>query len=144
MSGIILKYSNKYRSLKGFYFNINRCDFIVVNTKLSKEEKRIVIAHEFAHFILHKSLAKGVPIHDTAMFTVRQRHEYEANLFCAELLISDEDVIFAAESSEDDFYNMARILSVMPELLLFKLYGMIERGYNYQLPLSLDSAFLKG
>lgn len=144
LSGIILRYSSKYSSLKGYYFHVNRCDFIIVNSKLPKQEKRIVIAHEFAHFVLHKELAKDAPIHDLAMFTVRYRPEYEANLFCAELLLTDDDVLFAAKETEDDFYAMASTLSVMPELLLFKLYGMIERGYEYKLPIALDSAFLKG
>lgn len=142
-AGAILKYSDKYNNLKGYYFHSLRSDFIVVSSKLPREEKRIVAAHELAHFILHKEIAKDMPIRDSAMFIVKTKHEYEANLFCAELLLSDDDVIEAKKNTKGDFFNMSRCLNVMPELLLFKLHSMNGRGYDFRLPLSLDSTFLK-
>lgn len=142
-SGAIIKYSDKYNQLKGYYFHSLRSDFIVLNSKLPKEEKRIVAAHELAHFVLHKEMAKNGPIRDSAMFIVKTKHEYEANLFCAELLLSDDDVEDAKKNTGGDFFNMSRSLSVMPELLLFKLHSMNSRGYSFSLPLSLDSTFLK-
>lgn len=142
-SGAIIKYSDKYNNLKGYYFHSLRSDFVVLNSKLPREEKRIVAAHELAHFILHKEMAKAGPIRDSAMFIVKTKHEYEANLFCAELLLSDDDVEDAKKNTQGDFFNMSRSLSVMPELLLFKLHSMNGRGYDFRLPLSLDSTFLK-
>ncbi len=142
-SGAIIKYSDRYNNLKGYYFHSLRSDFIVLNARLPREEKRIVAAHELAHFILHKEMAKAGPIRDSAMFIVNTRHEYEANLFCAELLLSDEDIRDAEKNTDGDFFNMSRSLSVMPELLLFKLHSMNRRGYDFKLPLSLDSTFLK-
>lgn len=141
--GAILRYSDRYKSLKGYYFHSLRSDFIVVNSKLPRAEKRIVAAHEFAHFILHREQAKNGPIHDTIMFAVNSRMEYEANLFCAELLLTDSEVNAAARETEGDFFTISRWLGVMPELLLFKLHGMNERGSRFVLPLSLNSGFLK-
>lgn len=143
MAGAILKYSDKYNNLKGYYFHSLRSDFIVVSSKLPYEEKRIVAAHELAHFILHKEIAKYAPIQDSAMFIVKTRHEYEANIFCAELLLPDENVMEVKKDTGGDFFNMSRCLDVMPELLLFKLHSMNARGYKFCLPLSLDSTFLK-
>ncbi|MDD4774112.1 MAG: ImmA/IrrE family metallo-endopeptidase [Eubacteriales bacterium] len=142
-SGAIIKYSDKYNHLKGYYFHSQRSHFVVLNAKMPREEKRIVAAHEFGHFTLHKELAKYGPIRDSAMFVVKSKHEYEANLFSAELLLSDGDVSDARKNTGGDFFNMSRSLSVMPELLLFKLHSMNGRGYKFNLPLSLDSAFLK-
>lgn len=142
-SGAIIKYSDKYNNLKGYYFHSKRSDFVVLNAKMPREEKRIVAAHEFGHFILHKEMAKNGPIRDSAMFVVKSKHEYEANIFSAELLLSDDDVADARENTGGDFFNMSHSLSVMPELLLFKLHSMNGRGYNFNLPLSLDSTFLK-
>lgn len=142
-SGAVLKLSDKYISLKGYYFHSLRSDFIVVNSKLPRAEKRIVAAHEFAHFVLHREQAKDAPIHDTMMFSVNSRMEYEANLFCAELLLTDDEVNSAARNTGGDFFGMGKSLGVMPELLLFKLHGMNERGGRFNLPLSLNSGFLK-
>lgn len=141
--GAILKYSDRYVSLKGYYFHSARSNFIVINAKLPRAEKRIVAAHELAHFILHREQAKHGPIHDTMMFSVSSRMEYEANLFCAELLLDDGEVMDAARETEGDFFTMSKTLGVMPELLLFKLHGMNERGSRFVLPLSLNSGFLK-
>ena len=142
-NGVILKYSDRYVSLKGYYFHSVRSDFIVINSKLPREEKRIVAAHEFAHFVLHSEQARQGTIHDTMMFSVSSRMEYEANLFCAELLLPDGEIMAAAQETEGDFFTMSRALGVMPELLLFKLHGMNERGSRFVLPLSLNSGFLK-
>lgn len=142
-SGAVLKLSDKYVSLKGYYFHSLRSDYIVVNAKLPRAERRIVAAHEFAHFILHREQAKDAPIHDTMMFSVNSRMEYEANLFCAELLLTDGEVMSNARGTDGDFFTMSKTLGVMPELLLFKLHGMNERGGRFNLPLSLNSGFLK-
>jgi len=142
-SGVILRYSDRYIVLKGYYFHSARSHFIVINSKLPREEKRIVAAHEFAHFMLHREQARHGPIHDTMMFSVSSRMEYEADLFCAELLLTDDEVWAAANDVEGDFFAMSKALGVMPELLLFKLHGMNERGGRFVLPLSLNSGFLK-
>ena len=48
-----------------------------------------------------------------------------------------------ARGTDGDFFTMSKTLGVMPELLLFKLHGMNERGGRFNLPLSLNSGFLK-
>ncbi|MFA6948508.1 MAG: ImmA/IrrE family metallo-endopeptidase [Eubacteriales bacterium] len=142
-SGAILKYSDRYEKLKGYYFNSLRSHYIVINSKLPPDERRIVAAHELGHYVLHRELAREAPISDSAMFTVARRHEYEANIFCAELLLDDDDVCSAAKDTDGDFFAVSSRLRVLPELLLFKMYSMNSRGWHFRLPFSLDSAFLK-
>lgn len=142
-SGIILKFSDRYEHLKGYYFNSLRSHYIVINAKLPREEQRIVAAHEIGHYVLHRELAREAPISDSSMFTVARRHEYEANIFCAELLLEDDEVCEAAKETDGDFFAGSSRLRVLPELLLFKMYSMNSRGWHFKLPFSLDSAFLK-
>lgn len=63
-------------------------------------------------------------------------------MFAADLLVSDEDVVDLVEKDDLDYYTMASILYVSPELLSFKLYSMTRRGYHYNIPGGIDSAFL--
>ncbi len=142
-SGIILKYSDKYVKLKGYYFNTNRCDFIIINSLLDSEEMKIIAAHELGHFYLHREEARNAAIGDSSLFSSSSKKEYEANTFCAELLLSDEKVLSVTSSCDGDFFKMASLLRVMPELALFKLHSMNSRGYNFSLPFSPSSSFLK-
>ena len=69
--------------------------------------------------------------------------EREANTFAADLLLSDDDIEAQLRTEEAaDLYTMAKRLEVMPELLVFKLHSMIQRGYKLSLPMELQSNFL--
>ena len=142
-TGIILKYSDKYNKLKGYYFNTNRCDFIVVNALLDSDSAKIIAAHELGHYYLHKEEAKNAAIGDSSLFSSSSKREYEANTFCAEVLLADEKVVSAAGRCGGDFYKTASFLRVMPELALFKLNSMNSRGHNFSLPFSPGSSFLR-
>lgn len=60
---VVIVYSDSYRrdGLKGFCTVFNRTIYVVINAKLSREEKRVVAAHELGHIILHwhSSLARA-------------------------------------------------------------------------------------
>ena len=47
-----------------------------------------------------------------------------------------------AEMEQSDYFSMASILCVSPELLAFKLFGMAQRGFHYNVPSNIDSGFL--
>lgn len=51
-----------------------------------------------------------------------------------------EELITAA--SVEQGQNMCRSLYVRPELMNFKLYSMIKRGHNYNMPMGIQSNFL--
>lgn len=78
-------------ALKGFYKTIYGIPFIFLNRALDKKTARIVLAHEIGHHILHKEFA-AFGFEETSLFSPASRREYEANLFAAELLVSDSDI----------------------------------------------------
>ena len=83
-------------SLKGFYKTIYGIPFIFLNRSLDKRTARLVLYHEIGHHILHKEFA-AFGFEETSLFSPASRREYEANLFAAELMISDEEVTEALE-----------------------------------------------
>lgn len=78
-------------SLKGFYKVVYDTPFIFLNSSLSQSEARLVCAHELGHHALHRAAAR-VGFEEFSLFSQTSRREYEANLFAAVLLISDDDI----------------------------------------------------
>lgn len=84
--GIKVKYED-LNETKGFYIRLLSNKFIVVNSSLTNNEKRIVLAHELGHALLHNNKSTCF-IREYTLFP-RGRHENEANKFAAELLIDE-------------------------------------------------------
>lgn len=105
-------------SCKGFYLCQNRIRCITVNSTLSPAMQRIITAHELGHAVLHRHTNET--LHDFGLFSDASVLEYEANLFAADLLLSDEET-FAALNECADFFCAAVLLRVPPQLLDFKL-----------------------
>jgi len=137
--GICLRYKN-LGSLQGLYFYAEERAFILINEGLCEEKQRMICAHELGHHLLHRDLA-GTVFSETAIFDMTGRPEIEANLFAAELLLRDEEVLSAGE--EHDLYAMASLLNVYPEFLLFKLRSMNQRGFSIALPEECRNGFWK-
>lgn len=78
-------------ALKGFYKVIYRNPFIFLNKSLPRSAARIVCAHELGHHLLHREFA-AFGFEETSLYSPASRREYEANLFAAELLISDKEI----------------------------------------------------
>lgn len=91
---------------------------IVVNKYHSVSRKRFTLAHEFAHFVLHKDfLRQGNKFEDSILFRssddIRNKKEIEANQFAADLLMPK--IIFETEirngnnkiSSLADFFKVS-------------------------------------
>ena len=80
---------------------------------------------------------------DFVLFDSASVTEHEANVFAAELLLKDEDVL---ELLNDDtsFFSVASLLRVPPELLDFKFRIMKRKGYQFrEPPMQSDSKFLR-
>ena len=99
--------------------------------------------HEAAHVILHQAQIKVAPMRDNVIYDMTSRTEYQANLFTADFLISDEAIEELTEQEDMDCFRMCKELYVSPDLMSFKLFSMIQRGYRYNLPQGLNSTFLK-
>ena len=129
-------------SLKGFYSIVLRERYIVINDSLSERDTLLVLGHELGHDRFHQQLAKVAPLKDFMLYNMASRAEYEANVFAAELLIADAAVAECI-AEEMDYLKLCASLGFQPQLMAFKLYSMMQRGYKLSLPEVPNSGFLK-
>ena len=144
--GAILHYSNAYPrgGLRGYCTIMNQTEYVVINAKQPEEEQRVVAGHEAGHLILHKTeLRGGAPMRDFDVYNVTNMLERQANFFAADFLIDDDDVLDLMHSRDADFFNVAKELCIPAPFFAFKLYSMVNRGYNMRVPVDLNSTFLK-
>ena len=133
---------NEKHSIKGFYLYNCRIHTIMVNSDLPEKLQTIILAHELGHVMLHKG--SGVKcFHEVTPFDESSVMEKDANLFAAELLLRDEDVLQAL-NSDCTFFDATAKLNVPPEMLDFKFRIMKWRGYKMmEAPITAESKFLK-
>lgn len=128
---------------KGFFLTQSRIRVITINSDLSYSLRKIICAHELGHAVLHGKYADIKAFHDFALFDSASRYEYEANIFAAEFLLQDIDVL---ETLNDDlsFFQAAPELHVPAEILDFKFRILKWKGYKVMdAPLMAQSDFLK-
>ncbi len=116
--------------------------YVVINSFLPEEEKRVVAAHELGHIILHQSYLKMAPMKDDFLYNMKDNTEYQENLFAADLLLEDREIEAASHNPDLDYFGFCSSLYVSPELMSFKLYSLIKRGENYPMPMEIQSNFL--
>ena len=144
--GVVVVASNAYtrNGLRGYCTIMNKTRYVVINQKQPEEEQRVVAGHEAGHLILHKTQLKGgAAMQDFDVYNVSSRLERQANFFAADFLIDDGDVLDLMHSRDADFFNVAKELCIPSPFFAFKLYSMVNRGYNMRMPVELDSTFLK-
>ena len=144
--GIILLYEpmGTYPgACKGFFLAQSRKRSITVNSDLPEAIQRIIVTHELGHAVLHAKAVGVKAFHDFELFDSTSLMEYEANIFAAEFLMDDDDVL--EKLNEDiSFFGAASLLRVPPELLDFKFRLMKRNGYKLiEPPLMANSNFLK-
>ena len=127
---------------KGFTRYFLRRFFVGINGNLPEAEQRVVAAHELGHIALHAGELRTAPLFDTAVYDKRSSTEYEANLFAADLLVPDEEVLRAASEPDTDFPALCRALGAAPELMNFKVMSMRRRGLPVAAAEECDSLFL--
>ena len=142
--GILVRFEpmgTQEKACKGFFLYQSRMSLITVNSELDEDRQRIILAHELGHAVLHRNISAS--FHDFSFFDDRSMLEYEANLFAAELLIDDEELLSILEEGYD-FFSAARNLRIPAEMLDFKLKILKNKGYQFQSPIHAKSNFLKG
>lgn len=130
-------------SVKGFYFESHRIKTITINSDLSEELQRVIAAHELGHAVLHRT-ERVHSFNEFWLFDEAAAMEREANLFAAELLIDDEELLEILREGSTFFEAAARLMAPV-ELLEFKLRLMRSKGYEIrEAPVRAESRFLKG
>lgn len=139
---IIVGETSSFQKLKGFCFMSCKTIYVRISSFLSEEEKQIVAAHELGHIILHKTQLKMAPMKDDTLYNMQDNTEYQANLFAADLLLSDADIADMAHNEDLDYFSLCSTLNSTPELMSFKLYSLTKRGQAYHMPMEIQSNFL--
>ncbi len=134
----------KRESCKGFYLLQSRQQVIVINNDLLPELQRIILAHEIGHALLHRKAALKKAFSDFVLFDAASTLEYEANIFAAELLVNDHEILSLLNDDDTDIFAAASFFNLPPELLDFKLRILQHKGYKLASPpLLARSDFLK-
>lgn len=139
---VVVGETDRYEKLKGYCFMSCQTIYVMTSSFLTDEEKRIVAAHELGHIILHRTQLKMAPMKDTVLYNMQDNSEYEANLFAADLLLDDNDIATLSQNEDLNYFGLCSLLNSSPELMSFKLYSLIKRGENYNMPMELQSDFL--
>ncbi|WP_321479721.1 ImmA/IrrE family metallo-endopeptidase [uncultured Bacteroides sp.] len=101
---------------------------IEVNKNHSPNRQRYTIAHEFAHYCLHKNANQT--FEDTAFFRKDENKtsiEYEANQFAAELLMPEEKI---KEAIESDLLELKQLADHFKVSLIAMKNRLINLGYK--------------
>lgn len=109
-----LEYSD---NTKGYYIKVKKNKFIIINSNLTEDEKRVVLAHEIGHAVMHSSKEIHF-LRENTLFP-KGRHENEANKFAAELLI-DLNSVDKCYIEELSLEQLARFMMVPKELIELK------------------------
>lgn len=105
--------------IKGIYKYDRRNKYIFINSNLSANEQRVVLAHELGHAVLHtRSNTKF--LRANTLFSIN-KIEKEANIFAAELLINDDEL---KEEHHLSLQQIASLHMIPIELIELKRKGL--------------------
>ena len=117
-------------SLSGLFSFIADEPVIFVSPVLNREDSLMTCAHELGHFFLHSDIAKENCLKEFEIFNMKDKVEYEANIFAAHLLISDDELNSLLKEGHDAF-ETAMLLHVNPNLLNIKLTELNSMGESF-------------
>ncbi len=143
--GAVVKFSDAYPQggLRGYCTVLLKTKYCVISQNQPEEEQRMVAAHEAGHLILHQERLKAGALQDWDVYHASSVMEREANLFAADFLIEDLDVLEQVKNKDSDFFSLAKALKVPAPFLAFKLYSMVHRGHKLLMPDEPQNRFLK-
>lgn len=128
-------------SCKGFFLVNARRKIAMINSDLPEHTRRIILPHELGHGVLHWT-PTICAFHESTVLNETNRTEYEANIFAAEFMMNDDEVLEALKMRLDIFQT-ASVLNVPPELLDFKLRLLQREGCKVTAPYVGRGDFLK-
>ena len=101
---------------EGCYMFLKNHRYIFINQNLSDHQKRLVMAHELGHAILHRK--ENCYFLRNKTLLLNSKNEIEANKFAMELLISDE---FLEENSYYTVEQLSRMTGYHQKLIKLRL-----------------------
>ena len=116
------------KKLKGFFVCFSRQSSIVIDSNVNSVMERILIAHELGHAVLHRDIAMMKGFAETELLSNIHPEENEANLFAAELLLEDEEVL--EKLGYLSFFQAASALNVPAAFLDYKFLILKGKGYS--------------
>ena len=127
---------------RGFLLRRFGISCIMINSDLSRRSQQIILAHEMGHACLHEQLAEESDFIDIGRNGYDSICEHEANVFAAEMLISDEEILdlISAGVSLD---AIASELEVPLELADYKVRILQKKGLPLRPFLYANSNFMK-
>lgn len=103
-------------SRAGCYMFLKNHKCIFLNDNLDEIEKKLVMAHELAHSILHRKENCYFIRNKTLLLT--SKSEVEANKFASELLIPDEIIL---EHTDYTISQLSRLTGYSEELIKLRI-----------------------
>ena len=141
--GVRIRLKDLGTDVKAYYFYQSRIRNIVLNVRVSDVVRNILVGHELGHDRLHKDIAMLRGFQELELFDRATPAEYEANIFAAELLIDDNELLTLLNDEDMSFFDVARQLYVPADLLDFKFRILKHKGYRLNAPYLADGNFLK-
>jgi Zn-dependent peptidase ImmA (M78 family) len=141
--GVRVRYKDLGTDVKAYYVYQSRIRNIVLNNRVSEVVRRILVAHELGHDRLHKKIAMLKGFQEIELFDTAIPAEYEANLFAAELLIDDDELLELLNNEDISFFGVARALHIPADLLDFKYRVLKHKGFRFNAPYIANGDFLK-
>jgi Zn-dependent peptidase ImmA (M78 family) len=142
--GVRIRLKDLGTDIKAYYVCMCRIRNIVINSRVSETVRRILVAHELGHDRLHKEIAMLKGFQEFELFETALSVEYEANIFAAELLIDDDELLELLNDDDKSFFGVASELYVPAALLDFKFRVLKTKGYRFDAPYIANGDFLKG
>lgn len=140
--GVDVVPADNFDALLGMYINKWRHRAMFLNVRMDEYLTQMVAGHELGHDTLHRDLAKGEGLREFELFRMTNLTEYEANAFCAHILI-DSDECYEYARNGYDVVSIAKMMNSEINLMLIKLQEMIRLGYDLRLPMEPRSDFFK-
>lgn len=132
----------KHDACKGFFIRRFSISCITVNSDLCLRNQEIILAHEMGHACLHDHIADATEFVDVHLDMNSGVYEHEANLFAAELLLPDQEVLEKIQEMLP-VKTISEELMVPPALIDYKARILQKKGIPVHPGLFAQSSFIK-
>jgi len=114
--------------LRGLIFVAGGAVIVDVSPSLSESLRKMTLAHLLGHAVLHrKRIMSGKTYEEPCDAAALSPAEREADLFAAELLIPDDEILALHESGMNEG-QLAASFGALRDLVPHKLFSMRSRG----------------